>query len=153
MCVMTHAWGVSVMFVVGFAESWPSSFPSLFPQPVVFTAPFTVGVSTYSVASFAVFYKLLLLFLGFPHGLPGKESTCNEGDLGLIPGLGRSPREGNSYPFQYSGLENSMDYIVHESQRIRHNWVTKHAHTLPTECNWIHRELKFDYAHSLISLI
>ena len=39
----------------------------------------------------------------------GKESSCSEGYLGLIPGLGRSPGEGNSYPLQYSGLENSMD--------------------------------------------
>ena len=43
--------------------------------------------------------------------LVGKESTCNVGDLGLIPGLGRSPREGKGYSLQYSGLENSMDYI------------------------------------------
>ena len=42
-----------------------------------------------------------------------KESTCNVGDLGLIPGLGRSPGEGKGYPLQYSGLENSMDYLVH----------------------------------------
>ena len=48
--------------------------------------------------------------LGFPGGSVGKESACNEGDLGLIPGLGRSPREGKGYPLQYSGLENSMDY-------------------------------------------
>ena len=40
--------------------------------------------------------------------LVGKESTCNEGDLGLIPGLGKCPGEGNGYPLQYSGLENSM---------------------------------------------
>ena len=51
--------------------------------------------------------------MGFPGGSAGKESTCNVGDLGLIPGLGRSPGEGNSYPLQYSGLENSMDCIVH----------------------------------------
>ena len=38
------------------------------------------------------------------------ESTCNAGDVGLIPGLGRSPGEGNGYPLQYSGLENPMDY-------------------------------------------
>ena len=43
-------------------------------------------------------------------GSVGKESACNVGDLGLIPWLGRSPGEGNGYPFQYSGLENSMDY-------------------------------------------
>jgi len=51
--------------------------------------------------------------MGFPGGSAGKESTCSAGDLGSIPGLGRSPEEGNSYPLQYSGLENSMDYIVH----------------------------------------
>ena len=54
------------------------------------------------------------VFLGFPGGSAGKESACNAGALGLIPGLGRSPGEGNSYPLQYSGLENSMDYTVHE---------------------------------------
>ena len=48
-------------------------------------------------------------FLG---GSAVKESTCNTGDLGLIPGLGRSPGEGNDYPVQYSCLENSMDCIV-----------------------------------------
>ena len=42
-----------------------------------------------------------------------KKSTCNVRDLGSIPGLGRSPGEGNSYPLRYSGLENSMDCIVH----------------------------------------
>ena len=42
-----------------------------------------------------------------------KKSTCNAGDLGLIPGLGRSPGEGKGYPLQDSGLENCMDYIVH----------------------------------------
>ena len=52
-------------------------------------------------------------FLGFPCGSEGKESTCNMGDLGSIPGLGRSPGEGNGYQLQYSGLENSMNCIVH----------------------------------------
>ena len=53
------------------------------------------------------------VFLGFPCGWAVKESACNAGDLGLIPGLGRSPGEGKGYPLQYSGLENSMNYIVH----------------------------------------
>ena len=53
------------------------------------------------------------VFLGFPGGSAGKESACNAGDLGLIPGLGRSPGEESGYPLQYSGLENSMDRIVH----------------------------------------
>ena len=48
--------------------------------------------------------------LGFLCGSADKESECNVGDLGLIPGLGRSTGEGKGYPLQYSGLENSMDY-------------------------------------------
>ena len=51
--------------------------------------------------------------MGSPHGSVGKESAYNAGDLGSIPGLGRSPGEGNGYPLQYSGLENSMECIVH----------------------------------------
>ena len=47
--------------------------------------------------------------LGFPGGSDSKESACNVGNLGSIPGLGRSPGEGNGYPLQYTGLENSMD--------------------------------------------
>ena len=46
---------------------------------------------------------------GFPGGLDGKGSACNARDPGSIPGLGRSPGEGNGYPLQYSCLENSMD--------------------------------------------
>ena len=46
---------------------------------------------------------------GFPGVSDGKESTCNAGDMGLIPGSGRYPGEGNGYPLQYSCLENSMD--------------------------------------------
>ena len=55
--------------------------------------------------------------MSFPDSVVGKESACDAVDLRLIPGLGRSPREGKGYPLQYSGLENSMDCIVH--------WVTK----------------------------
>ena len=47
--------------------------------------------------------------LGFPGGSDGKESACNAGDLGSIPGLGRSPGEGNGNPLQYPCLENPMD--------------------------------------------
>ena len=49
----------------------------------------------------------------FPCGSAGKESSCSAGNLGLIPGLGRSSGEGNSYPLQDSGLENSMDCTVY----------------------------------------
>ena len=50
---------------------------------------------------------------GFPWGSAGREYACNAGDLGSIPGLGRSPGEGKGYPLQYSGLENAMDCMVH----------------------------------------
>ena len=53
------------------------------------------------------------VFLGFPGGSAGKESACNAGNLGSIPGLRRSPGEGQGYPLQYSGLENSMDCTVY----------------------------------------
>ena len=59
------------------------------------------------------------VFLGFPYGSAGKESTCNAGDMGSIPGLGRSPGEGKGYPLQYSGLGNSMDWIVHGVAKSR----------------------------------
>ena len=58
------------------------------------------------------------VFLGFPGGSAGKESACNVGDLGSVPGLGRSPGEGIGYPLQYSRLENPMDYIVHGVLKI-----------------------------------
>ena len=70
------------------------------------------------------------IVLGFPGGSAGKESACNAGDLGSIPGLGRSPGEENGKPRQYSCLENSMDRgawrdTVHGVARVRHNLVTK----------------------------
>ena len=55
----------------------------------------------------------MMIIAFFPGGSAGKESACNVGYLRLIPGLERSPGEGNGYPLQYSGLENSMDCIVH----------------------------------------
>ena len=51
--------------------------------------------------------------MGFPGSSDGKESTCNVGDLGSIPDLGRSPGEEKGYPLQYAGSDNSMDCIVH----------------------------------------
>ena len=54
---------------------------------------------------------------GFPCGSAGKESARDSGDLGLIPGLGRSSGEGKGNPLQYAGLEDSMDCIIH--------WITK----------------------------
>ena len=57
-------------------------------------------------------------------GSAGKESACNAGDLGLIPGLGRSPGEGKGYPLQCSGLENSVDCISSWGNKVGHNWAT-----------------------------
>ena len=59
---------------------------------------------------------------GFPHSSVGKESAYSAGDLGSIPGLGRSPEEGEGYPLQYSGLENSMDCITHGVAKSR-TWL------------------------------
>ena len=83
---------------------------------------------------------------GFPGGSAGKESACNDGDLGSIPGLGRSPGEGKCRPLQYSGLENSMDWIV--------RWVAKSQIRLSdfqaslvaqrVECLLQYRRLGFD---------
>ena len=81
------------------------------------------------------------VFLGFPGGSAGKESVCNVGDLGSIPGLGRSPGEGKGYPLQYSGPENFMDYIVngvaksHTRLSDFHftSCLTKNNHTLQNQ--------------------
>ena len=61
----------------------------------------------------------LLGALGFPCGSAGKESACNVGDLGSIPGFARPSREGHGNPLQYSGLKNSMNYIVHGVAKSR----------------------------------
>ena len=62
---------------------------------------------------------LSLETFGFPCGSAGKESACNEGDLGLIPGLGRAPGKWKGYPLQYSSLQNSMHCIVHGVQKTQ----------------------------------
>ena len=56
---------------------------------------------------------MVTILKGFPHSSVGKEFALSAGDPGSIPGLGRSPGEGKGYPLQYSGLENSMDCVVH----------------------------------------
>ena len=66
-----------------------------------------------SLGTWFSFFWSIFIYLGFPDSSVGKESTCNAGDPGSIPGLGRSPGEGKGYPLQCSGLENSMDWIVH----------------------------------------
>ena len=59
--------------------------------------------------------------MGFPGVRDSKESACNAGDQGFIPGSGKSPGEGNGYPLQYFYLENLMDRGAMGSQRVRHD--------------------------------
>ena len=66
--------------------------------------------------------------LVFPCGSGGKESICKAGDLGSIPGLGGSPGGGKDYPLQYSGLGNSVDFIVRGVAKSGHDWVTFTGH-------------------------
>ena len=68
---------------------------------------------------------------GLPCGSAGKESTCNAGDLGLIPGLGRFPGERKGYPLQYSGLENFTDCIAHGVSKSRTRLSAFHFTSLP----------------------
>ena len=67
------------------------------------------GLGLERVLSLSDCLTLIVVWRGFPGGSTGKESTCSVGDLGSIPGLGRSLGEGNGYPLQYSCLENPMD--------------------------------------------
>ena len=60
-------------------------------------------------------WPVLEVLKDFTSGSDGKESACNAGDLSLIPELGRSPGEGNDYPLQYSGLENSMEFTKNQT--------------------------------------
>ena len=62
-----------------------------------------------SLSLFIYNLYVYMLYMGFPGGSDGKASACNTGDLGSIPGLGRSLGEGKGYPLQYSCLENPMD--------------------------------------------
>ena len=95
----------------------PGSFPTdlilvfcLFPCPLPAPSPQVLLPKEISPVS---------LLVGFSCGSAGKQSACNAGDLGSIRRLGRSPGEGKGYPFQYSGLENSMDCIAHGVSRSR----------------------------------
>ena len=71
---------------------------------------------------------------GFPESSVGKESACNVGDLGPIPGLGRSPGEEKGYPLQYSGLENSMDCTVHGAAKSQTGLSDFHSLTVYSVC-------------------
>ena len=85
--------------------------------------------------------NLLRLLEGFPYCSVGKESACNAGDPGLIPGSGWSPWEGNGNPFPYSCLENPMDRgvwwaTVHEGARFSHDLAPKLPRLLDNKLMW-----------------
>ena len=85
--------------------------PSSPAHPPLHLELFTIllfGIDAY----ITVFHLLNISLKRFPHSSVGKESACNAGDSNSIPGSRRCPGEGKGYPLQYSGLENSMDYIV-----------------------------------------
>ena len=78
---------------------------------------------------------------GFPDSSVGKASTCSAGDLGLIPGLGRSPGERKGYPLQYSGLEHSMDCTIHGVTKSQtwlraFHFTALHTVSLPRSISW-----------------
>ena len=72
--------------------------------------------------SYIFAFVFILEEQGFPCGSAGKESTCNTGDLGSVPELGRSRGEGKGYSLRYSGLEKSMDWTV-QSMGVTKNWT------------------------------
>ena len=73
--------------------------------------------------------------MGFSCGSAGKKSAHHVGDLGLIPGLGRSPGEGKGYPLQYSGLENPMDCRVHGVAKCWTRLSGVHYHYRYSKCD------------------
>ena len=90
-----------------------------------------------------------LLFCGFNilGGSAGRESACNVGDLGSIPEFGRFPAEGKSYPLQYSGLENSMNYTVHglAKSRTQLSDFTSYIHICMYVCMYVYICIGFTY--------
>ena len=100
--------------------------------PLLFKGVSSPALQIESISSSALrlLYGSTFTSVHFPGGLDGKASVYNAGDLGLIPGSGRFPGEGNASPLQYSCLENPMDrgawcrLLSMGSQRVGHDWVT-----------------------------
>ena len=88
----------------------PLSHPS-FPMRITILVTNFFSLRLTGKKAFHLYY--FIPFMGFPDSSVGKESACNVGDPGSIPGLRRSPGEGKGYPLQYSGLQNPMDCVVH----------------------------------------
>ena len=114
------------------------------------TAPLSAGEKSTAPLS-ACWYPHLrsilqnssILSLGFPCGSAGKESACNVGDLGSIPGLGRSPGEGKGCPLQCSGLESSIIHGVTKSRTRLSNFHYVLWGPLPLQSDFLNRLVKF----------
>ena len=105
-------------------------------------------IASYNGKNLGTFF----LYMGFLGGSAGKESACNAGDLGLIPGLGRSPGEENGYSSQYSDLENSMDCRVHG---VPKSWTCLsdfHFHFLYMESDKLWLLIVLPWENYLVSL-
>ena len=124
---------------INFRHAWSSYLHSTSPSLLI-QYFYSTTLPVLSLFIFLVFpiFCTPVSSSGFPAGWDGKESACNAGDLGLIPGSERSPEKGNGNPLQYSCLENSMDRGAWQalwsmrSQKVRHDWVTnthRHTHT------------------------
>ena len=93
--------------------------------------------------------------MGFPGGSAGEESACNAGDLGSIPGLGRSSGKGKGCPLQYFGLENSMDCIDHgvrksQTQLSDFHFTSLHMYVYTHTC--IHTYVYITHTHVYIHM-
>ena len=121
------------------------------PRPPAATILLSVSVNLTILQISSKWNHTALVILWLVCGSDSKTSACNAGDLGSIPGLGRSPGEGSGNPLQYSRLENSMDQgawgaTVLGLQRVGHNWVT---HTLFLCYFTSHNILKFHWCWSV----
>ena len=103
---------------------------AVFLKPHIFILP----LNNKTRVSCGSIIELGIQVMDFPDSSVGKESTCNAGDPGSIPGLGRFPGEGKGYPLQYSGLENSMDCIVHGVAK-RWTWLHNSHFSCQREVN------------------
>ena len=100
--------------------SWPLWGEFQLPFPLILGS---LGLKVLDARRRIIFIRRHNKNPGFPGGSEGKVSACNVEDLGLIPGLGRSPGEGNGNPLQYSCLENYMDCILHRATKSQ-TWLS-----------------------------
>ena len=120
------AWSGQSTGVSALASSLPKKSQGWSPSE------WTGWISLQSKGLLRVFSNITVQLNVCPYGSAGKESAWYVGDLGSIPGLGRSSEEGNGYPLQYSSLGNSMDCIVHGVAKSRTLLRDFHTNICPT---------------------